>query len=131
MAQAIFQVPSKQWNTTNLQFDHHLGGCKENQIISEVPLTALNDPGNKFAVPADSTADFTEFAYGAMPHAMSARPITTAREFCDCNIRRDAIISRDMFGAGVARVQVAYPCCIPAFMFGCQSARTRICKTFC
>lgn len=122
----FFDEPSRQWNRTNLRFDHEFGGCATNRIVAELPMHNYGQsvPG-KFDVPAEQTLDFTDWAYGEMPHTMTARPLLYLPGCCDCNTIREFDIARDMFGPANGKVTLTYPCWEPAFIMGCQDAQVQ------
>ena len=110
--QGLFVQPTKKWDATNLMFIHDVGS-KE---LKEFPKILGHTDRNRFQVPADSTADFVDFAYGPMPEALTARPIVAS----GCCPSREIAIARHMFGEPVAKVEVKGLGC--AWNAGCAAA---------
>ena len=110
----VFTIPSKQWDTTNLQFLHMVAG-KEHK---EFPKQAHSDP-KRFPVPVEQVADLTNFVYGPMPQALTLRPqeITGC---CSCERKYD--VARDMFAEAVAEVEVKIPTMVCMFEAGMVGA---------
>jgi hypothetical protein len=121
----VFQLQTPVWNRTNLMFEHHFGGCCSNATDIEYADTKPHNKPGRFRVAADETHDYTDWAYGEMPHNLTARPIYQFRICSECGPKGYYEISRDMFGNKNGDVQIDFPCAYGCYLAGCQSAEVR------
>jgi hypothetical protein len=110
----LFVQPTQKWDATNLMFVHDINGTD----YKEFPLAPPPPNPNRYEVPADNIADFTDVFMGPMPEALTLRPA----QMEGCCPTRDFHIARHMFGAPVAVVKVDLPSFICLWQGGCQGA---------
>jgi hypothetical protein len=115
----LFTVPSKIWDSTNLEFEHLIAG----KSLRETAHKPHQDP-RRFPVPLEQVTDLTSFTYGAMPQALTLRPHMETGCCSGCDRKYD--VARDLFADPIAEVKVAIPCNVCFFNAGCSNAEVEV-----
>ena len=118
----VFQRPTPVYDRRNLMFEHHFGGCCSNKKMYERAQVGPHGKEGRFPVPADEVEDYSDWAYGQMPHNLTARPVFQLQLCSDCGPKGYYDISRDMFGKADGQVKIDFPCMYGCYVSGCIKA---------